>query len=217
MNYSITKIFKSSVERTQRVLEVAESFGLGLNDKEFVVYNNFNIDIKPGDVVYITGQSGSGKSLLLSELAQQMRQEKDVKVGDVDQIEWDDNKPLVDQIGTTMAEAIRILSIAGINDAFLLIRSPKQLSDGQKYRLALAKLIESGANVWVADEFGAKLDRTTAKVVAFSMQKIARQLGITLMVATTHTDLGDELGANVVVTKHYMDRITITKRDDDGL
>lgn len=214
MKYTINKIFNSSVERTPRVLEVAESFGLGLNDKEFVVYKDLEIEIKKGDVIYITGQSGSGKSLLLRELAKQMQNEKGLKVADVDLITWDEDKPLIDQVGSTMAEAIRILSIAGINDAYLLIRSPKQLSDGQKYRLALAKLVESNANVWVADEFGAKLDRVTAKVVAFSMQKVARQVGATLIVATTHTDLGDELGANLTVEKRYMNLVKITK--DDG-
>jgi ABC-type ATPase with predicted acetyltransferase domain len=214
MIYTINKVFNSSVERTPRVLEVAEAFGLGLENKEFVVYKDFEIDVKRGDVIYITGQSGSGKSLLLRELAKQMRNEKGLNVGDVELIQWDENKPLIDQVGETMAEAIRILSIAGINDAYLLVRTPKQLSDGQKYRLALAKLVESGVNVWVADEFGAKLDRITAKVVAFNMQKIARQVGATLIVATTHTDLSEELGATLTVEKRYMSQVKLMENSD---
>jgi len=62
--YTISKKFTSSVERSSRVLEVAEAFGLGLSNKEFVVYDNLAIEVEQGDVVYITGQSGSGKSLL---------------------------------------------------------------------------------------------------------------------------------------------------------
>lgn len=212
MKYLINKAFSSSVKRTDRVLEVAESFGLGLNDKEFVIYRDLELEINPGDVVYITGQSGSGKSLLLRELADQMRLSETVV--DVDRISVDENEPLINQIGSNMAEAIRMLSLAGINDAYLLIRSPNELSDGQKYRLALAKLIESGSKVWVADEFGAKLDRVTAKGVAYSMQKTAREMGATLIVATTHTDLAEELGADVVVEKHYMDKIEIIKKGE---
>jgi len=49
--YVIDRRFKTSVERSDRVLEIAEGFGLGLSDKEFVIYNNLAIDIKPGDVV----------------------------------------------------------------------------------------------------------------------------------------------------------------------
>jgi hypothetical protein len=64
--------------------------------------------------------------------------------------------------------------------------------------------------VWVADEFGAKLDRVTAKVVALNMQKIARKMGVTLIVATTHTDLEKELGPDLKIEKRYMDRVEIT-------
>lgn len=49
--------------------------------------------------------------------------------------------------------------MAGLNDAYLFVRKPSEMSDGQKYRLKIAKLIESGADVWVADEFGAVLDQ----------------------------------------------------------
>lgn len=65
--------FKSSVERTPRVLEVAEAFGLGLSDKDFVVFDNLEFDVEFPDVIYITGQSGSGKSLLLRGIEQQLR------------------------------------------------------------------------------------------------------------------------------------------------
>jgi ABC-type ATPase with predicted acetyltransferase domain len=66
--YTIDRRFSCSVERTPRVLECAESFGLGLSDKRFVIYDKLKVEVNPGDVVYITGQSGSGKSLLLREL-----------------------------------------------------------------------------------------------------------------------------------------------------
>ncbi len=38
--YNIDVRYKTSVERTERVLEIAESFGLGLDAKEFVVFDN---------------------------------------------------------------------------------------------------------------------------------------------------------------------------------
>lgn len=56
--YNIDVRYKTSVERTERVLEIAESFGLGLDAKEFVVFDNTPIEIEQGDIVYITGQSG---------------------------------------------------------------------------------------------------------------------------------------------------------------
>ena len=113
------------------------------------------------------------------------------------------DEPLINQVGRSTDDAIRILSAAGLNDAYLFLRKPAELSDGQLYRLRIAKLIESRCRVWVADEFGAVLDRNTAKVVAFNLQKQARSVGATVIVATTHSDLLAELAPNVYIRKGY--------------
>jgi ABC-type ATPase with predicted acetyltransferase domain len=207
MNYQIDKRFTTEVERTPRVLEIAEAFGLGLDDKEFVVFDRQDIEINQGDVVYVTGQSGSGKSTVLRELKAKMRDEG-LAVTDIDQVQLED-KPLIDQIGKNVNEALDFLSIAGLNDAYLFIRKPSELSDGQRYRFRLAKIIESGCKVWVADEFMAVLDRTTAKVISYNIQKIARATGATLLVATTHTDMVDDLAPTVYIEKRYREKIKI--------
>lgn len=212
MKYVIDKRFKSNVDRSDRVLEIAEAFGLGLNDKEFVVFDNQELDINQGDVVYVTGQSGSGKSTVLRELCDQMNA-AGMKVADIDKVELL-NKPLIDQIGESTGEALNLLSIAGLNDAYLFIRKPHELSDGQRYRFRLAKIIESGANVWAADEFLAVLDRVTAKVIAYNLQKVARKMGATLIVATTHTDMVDDLAPDLFIEKRYREKIEIVKAED---
>ncbi|MET2951324.1 ATP-binding cassette domain-containing protein [Vibrio owensii] len=206
--YRVNKKFASTVERSDRVLECAESFGLGLQEKNFIVYDDFQLEIKQGDIIYITGQSGSGKSLLLKELAVMMETGTKLKLANIDAVELED-KPLIDQIGKTTEEAIRILSLAGLNDAYLFIRKPKELSDGQLYRFRIAKLMGSDADVWVADEFGAVLDRTTAKVVGFSLQKFARLLNKTVLVATTHKDLREELAPDIYVDKRFRERVEV--------
>lgn len=213
MTYTISKKFNSKVQRSPRVMEVAEAFGLGLSDKEFVIYDNLEIPVEQGDVVYITGQSGSGKSLLLRDLAVAMAKE-DLFVMNLDDITYT-NDPLIDQVGGDMTDAVRLLSMAGLNDAYLFVRSPDQLSDGQKYRFKLAKMIESGADVWIADEFTAALDRVTAQVVAFNMQKVARKFGKTLMVATTHMDIRGSLNPSLYVEKHFRERVKVEYRDAD--
>lgn len=207
--YRITKSFTTRTERSARVLEVAETFGLGLSDQKFWVFRDLDVEVNQGDVVYITGQSGSGKSLLLRDLTEQMRAEGR-RVTAIEDVELQD-RALIDQVGRTMPEAIELLSRAGINDAYLSVRKPAELSDGQRYRLRLAKLMEQEADVWVADEFGAILDRVTAKAVAFNTAKLARAKGVTLMVATTHTDLEAELGPDLIVTKRFANRVEMVR------
>jgi ABC-type ATPase with predicted acetyltransferase domain len=205
----VSKSFDTRVEKSERVLEVAEAFGLGLTDKKFVVYEGLEMEINPGDVVYVNGQSGSGKSLLLRDMSEQFSA-AGMRVYDIADVPLLD-LPLVDQIGSTTEEALQLLSQAGLNDAYLFIRKPCELSDGQKYRFKLAKLIESGAEVWIADEFAAVLDRDTAKVVAHNVAKTARSASAILLVATTHTDLRAYLGASVTVEKLYGTRVEIKR------
>lgn len=207
--YTISRSFKTSVERTPRVLEIAEAFGLGLSDKQFVIYDNLQLDVNHPEVIYITGQSGSGKSLLLRDLCEQMRAEGRA-VADLNEIELED-RPVIELVGNSTTEATDLLAKAGISDAWIYIRKPRELSDGQRYRLKLAKVMESNADVWVADEFGAVLDRVTARAVAFNMAKVARREGKTLIVATTHTDLVEELAPDLTVVKRFREKVELKK------
>lgn len=210
--YVIDKRFTTRVERDDRVLEIAEAFGIGLDDKEFVVFDNLEMTVNDGDVVYITGQSGGGKSVLLRELSAQMAA-RGKTVVNLDHVELLD-KPLISQIGKDTNDAIRLLGVAGINDAYLYVRKPGELSDGQRYRFRLAKAIEAGAQVWVADEFLAVLDRTSAKVIAYSLQKAARRAGATVIVATTHTDMVEDLFPDVYVEKRYREKLRLERFED---
>lgn len=213
MKYVIDKRFTTRVHRTDRILEIAEAFGLGLEEREFVIFDHLELEVEQGDVVYITGQSGSGKSLLLKELERQMAAEGK-RVVNLDRVELDDTKSLIDQIGEDTNDALRILSIAGLNDAYLYLRRPCELSDGQRYRFRLAKAIEIKAEVVVADEFMAVLDRTAAKVIAYSVQKTARKAGMTVIVATTHTDMVADLQPSLFIEKRYREKLRIEKADE---
>jgi ABC-type lipoprotein export system ATPase subunit/GNAT superfamily N-acetyltransferase len=195
---------------SKRVVAVAESFGLGLDKWErFVVYDNVELKIEPRDIVLITGDSGSGKSVLLKAL------EKDVKEGmnaesiNIGDIQPELDKPLVETVGKTVEEGLELLSKVGLNDAFLFLRTFEQLSDGQKYRYRIAKMMESKAQFWIMDEFAATLDRDTAKIVAFNVQKLARQEGKAVLAATTHTDLFDDLKPSVHVHKRFGKEIQV--------
>ena len=206
--YIINVSFQTRVNKTTRTLEIAESFGLGLDEKEWTLYDNLELEVKQGDVVYITGQSGSGKSVVLRELQRQMKDEG-LSVASIDDFTFDNEVNVIDQLGKTTSDALGLLSMAGLNDAYLFVRKPSEMSDGQKYRLKIAKLIESGAKVWAADEFGAVLDRVTAQVVASNLQRAARKVGATVMVATTHEDLKNALRPDMQITKHYKERVKV--------
>jgi ABC-type transport system involved in cytochrome c biogenesis ATPase subunit/GNAT superfamily N-acetyltransferase len=192
---------------SERVVAVAEGFGLGLDKWEkFVVYDNVELKVSPRDVVYITGDSGSGKSVLLRAIKEDLGEE----AIDVAEVQIEEDRPLVETVGSSVEEAIELLSRVGLNDAFLFLRSYRQLSDGQKYRYRIAKLIESKKQWWLLDEFAATLDRDTAKIVAWNLQKAARALGKAVVAATTHQDLLQDLSPDLHVHKRFGKEIHVT-------
>jgi len=213
INHLIDIRFSTSVERTDRVLDVSQAFGLELSDREFVIYDNVQFETRPGDRVYVTGQSGSGKSLVLKEMEKTFKAHK-LNVANINDIELEE-KPIVELVGESTDEATRLLQIAGIGDAYLLIRKPSELSDGQRYRLKVAKLLESDAQVWICDEFGAVLDRKTAKFLAYSILKMAQKKNITVVIATTHTDLVFDFAPHLLIKKRYGHEVKLDRFDDE--
>jgi len=197
-------------ERTDRVVSVAEGFGLGLDQWEkFVIYDNVELKIGPTDITYITGDSGSGKSVLLKALENDIKRDVRLSTINIADIKPEQGKPLIETVGETLSEGLELLSKVGLNDAFLFLRSYEQLSDGQRYRYKIAKMIESQAQFWIMDEFAATLDRDTAKIVAYNLQKLARQQGKAVLAATTHTDLLGDLNPSVHIHKRFGKEITV--------
>jgi len=198
--------YETATEITPRTIAVAEAFGLGVDQHEkFMIYDNVELKISPIDIVYISGDSGSGKSVLLKAIKQDLGDE----AIDMADIQVDADKPLIETVGKNVEEGLELLSRAGLNDAFLFVRRYRELSDGQKYRYKIAKLMESGKQWWIADEFCSTLDRDTAKIVAFNLQKLARQNGKAAIVATTHTDLFEDLKPSVHIHKRFGKEIQV--------
>lgn len=107
-------------EPSERVVAVAEGFGLGLDQWEkFVVYDNVELKIGPIGIVYITGDSGSGKSVLLKALERDIRNDLAQTCINVAEVQPEPDKPLIEMVGKTAEEAMEILSKVGLVDAFL--------------------------------------------------------------------------------------------------
>jgi len=198
--FNITISYRTATGITPRTLAVAEAFGIGVDQKrQHVLYDNVELRIAPGDIVYITGESGSGKSVLLKRLEELFSP----NTIDIKDVRVNREEPLIDTVGNTLQEGLELLSRVGLNDAFLFIRRYNQLSDGQRYRYRIAKLIETNRQYWVMDEFCSTLDRDTARIVAFNVQKLARREGKAVLAATTHTDLFNDLKPSVHIHKRF--------------
>lgn len=197
----LQQAFTSAVRPSQRVCEVAAMFGLGVDESRTIdVVPATTVTLEPSKLVFITGQSGGGKSTMLRLINEQLARRSDVRLIRFDpRRARDDSRPIVEAVGRTIEHATQCLSLAGLSDAFVMLRKPSELSDGQRYRYALARAIaatepgDDRLTVVLADEFGSTLDRQTAKVIARNVRKWTQRSGVCFIAATTHDDLLETL------------------------
>jgi ABC-type lipoprotein export system ATPase subunit len=209
LSVSISKSVQTSPSISARTVETAKAFGLGIDSsQQFNIFENLQLEIRPGDVIYVTGESGSGKSMLLKELQPILKRKfgKTVCEGNpsLQTTQVSNDEIVIDNIGSDFDDAMRILSASGLSEAFIMMRKYSELSDGQKYRYRIAKTMnDKEAKVWIFDEFVATLDRDSAKAVAYTLQGAARKMGKILIVATTHEDLLDDLNPTLFIKKLF--------------
>ena len=206
------------------VLAVAAMFGLGVDEaRTQTIIPPMSLELRGGAVVFITGASGSGKSSLLGLIDAELSKRDDATVLRFDALDELPDLPLVDLFpALSFPGALEMLSLAGLNDAFVMLRRPCELSDGQRYRLKLAQAMATATVrpvsderllVVLADELGATLDRVTAAVIARNIRKwVSTQRRVCFIGATTHDDLLEFLQPDVVVEKELGSGICVLDR-----
>lgn len=183
---------------------VRQMFGMGQLREHRVLHRG--LDLPTDGLVYITGYSGSGKSCLLRKIKELLPH----AVNEIPLVNEDES--VLNCFSGDVSESIQWLSQFGLGEARVLLTPVKALSVGQRQRLNLALLLGSRPTAIIVDEFLSALDRTTARIIAFQLQKIIRRYRITCFVATAHDDLVDALFADVVVRLDFEGRHEVLER-----
>lgn len=188
---------------------VCDHFGLTLDGQQQVIARDLELPVTSGNLIAFIGPSGSGKSSLMRAVAAELNS------SGYGEVLWLDHLPQVsslvaDALALPPLDAFRLLAQCGLAEPQLLLRTPDELSDGQRFRFRLAQSVaeslrrqsqRASQGTWiVADEFTSPLDRTLAKVIARNWHSLLRQHRLGGLVATTHTDILDDLEPDLIVT-----------------
>ncbi|WP_282825128.1 methionine ABC transporter ATP-binding protein [Gulosibacter sediminis] len=79
---------------------------------------------------------------------------------------------------------------------------PDQLSGGQKQRVGIARALSTSPKILLADESTSALDPQTTSDVLDLLERVNRELGITIVVITHEMDVIKRLATHVAVMEH---------------
>ncbi|TVQ60363.1 MAG: hypothetical protein EA379_08200, partial [Phycisphaerales bacterium] len=206
---------------TRRACEAASRLGLLLDDDALAPPRpdaSALTALECGRVALVCGPSGSGKSTLLRAAAAGWRA-RGVGVFDPSRVRLRDRAG-VDHVPGAVEAAMRHLARFGLAEARCFVRRPRELSEGQRARLALAVAADRAARatkrcgatgtdvgarsapvaVLVVDEFGASLDEACALGVARALRRfVEATTGVCAVVATTRDGVARALAPHVVI------------------
>ena len=152
----------------------------------------------------IVGSSGSGKTSLGSALCN--GQLYDIYSG------WDSSSPIIDCIGINndFNAVTAALSAVGLGDVPAWLRPFKVLSNGEKFRAGLARLVCERPKLAVVDEFTSVIDRQIAKIGASALAKAWRKGDGQIIMLSCHYDIIEWLQPDWV---YDMDEARFYERD----
>ena len=146
------------------------------------------IDENPWSIGLIVGPSGSGKTTLAKEAFSEFRFHEG--------FEWENSKAVVDgfleKIDTKLI--IGTMNAVGFSSPPHWLKPFSHLSNGQKFRVELARSILENVNGVVFDEFTSVVDRDVAKIGCAAISKVIRKQNHPPFVAVAcHYDIIDWL------------------------
>lgn len=140
----------------KRILEI-EAMGLDLPHR--ILIHPFDLTVTAQDKVVITGNNGTGKSLLLRQIHNQLKDRQDLNLGYMPQDYMrglEGFETILDYLAPTgeKVEYERARELLGTMRFTQeeMVKPPAHLSDGQKAKLFILHFIKEGKNVLILDE-----------------------------------------------------------------
>jgi len=140
------------------------------------------LDERPWNVGLIMGPSGSGKTTIARELfgADAL----------APAFTWSGASVLDDfPVDAPLADITAICQAVGFNTIPAWLRPFAVLSNGEQFRVTLARLLAESPSLVVLDEFTSVVDRQVAKIGSHAVQKYVRKRGTQFVAISCHSDI----------------------------
>lgn len=202
-----------------------------LNGESFVIYD-LDMDIYPGDFVYIVGKVGTGKTSIIRT----MIAENPLKKGEgrvcgfsLNGIKFKEIPYLRRKLGVVFQD-FQLLMDRNVSDNLEFVlratgwkegfnkkivevleavgmehkihKMPHQLSGGEQQRIAIARALLNDPEAIIADEPTGNLDAETAEGILQLLSKINREKGTAIVMVTHNRSIVEEYPGRVFVCRN---------------
>jgi hypothetical protein len=189
-------IVSVDVKRTPRLMQLEGLFDLAPTKRsELRWQGELPLDDQPWQIGMIVGPSGCGKSTLARGIFPD-----DLLHG----FEWHADKSVVDSFPAKMPikEITTLLSQVGFSSPPAWLRPFRCLSNGEQFRVTLARAMAESRGMFVIDEFTSVVDRTVAQIGSAALAKSIRRGTGKMIAVGVHYDVIDWLQPDWVYEPH---------------
>ena len=189
-------VISTPVNRTPRVMQLEGMFELAPTQKSELRWTGeLPLDEREWSIGMIVGPSGSGKSTLAREM-----------FGDkiISGFEWSRDKSIIDDFPDALGikQITGILSQVGFSSPPSWLRPFRCLSNGEQFRVTLARAIADNADLFVIDEFTSVVDRNVAQIGSAAIAKAIRAGTRKMIAVGCHYDVLDWLQPEWIFEPH---------------
>jgi len=176
-------VLSSPIAKSPRVLQVGGMFDVPPSEKSEVrLEADLPLEERPWNVGLVVGPSGCGKSSLArhfwpAEMARTFA--------------WSKDRSLLDDFPAELGikDLTALLSSVGFSSPPSWVRPFHVLSNGEQFRVSMARLLAELPQLAVVDEFTSVVDRTVAQIGSHAVQKTVRRLNQKLVAVSCHDDV----------------------------
>ena len=183
-------VVKSEINQSYRVRQLESMFDVPPQKIERLEFQAKYPDDDDWNIGLIVGPSGSGKSTIMRKA-----------FGEEPTFSWDPKKAVIEEIGPDLEfnEVTSVCSAVGFNTIPAWRRPFHVLSNGEKFRARMARLLLMKNDPLVVDEFTSVVDRKVAKIASYAVQKHVRRTNKRFVAVTCHYDVSDWLDPDWVI------------------
>jgi ABC-type lipoprotein export system ATPase subunit len=195
---SVIKL-STKINRTPRVMQLEGIFDLQAEQASITeIPNNIpDLGTRDWNIGLIVGPSGAGKTTVAKDIFNQ-------ELLSTETMQWGRSNAVIDDFPKELPikDITELLSSVGFSSPPAWLRPYENLSNGEKFRVSMARVLAESKEIAVVDEFTSVIDRTVAQIGSAAIAKTVRARNQKFVAVACHYDIEEWLRPDWIYQPH---------------